>query len=215
MFWNYAVLGHWLLPSDIWAVMLFTAGLNAAWRRNWTLFYCVFLIGALNRETIIFLTVAYLLAFSSRQHLLTTSGHAIAQLAIWLAVKSSLYLAFLDHAGKGVFETQWQRNLRALTTFNDDSVKIACAFGLIWTLIPLAWPHLPREYKRLLWVILPFVGSMAVVAVLAETRIYSELVPLIAAPALLALCENGDRRRSGIRESVVDFDQPSRRSPTP
>ena len=202
MLWNYCVFGRLLYPYDIPAILFFTLGLLAIAERRWHLFYVVFVVGGLNRETICFLTVAYVASAWGKVAFRTLLGHVSLQLALFAGLKLALGWVFAENEGSTV-GFLLQRNLTALTSVNIDTARLALAFGLLWVFIPLAWRKLPSFHRRLLWVVPAFVAAMTVFGLLSELRIYSELLPIVTVPAAILLSESLVSRPEAVTESPV------------
>jgi hypothetical protein len=143
-------------------------------------------LGALNRETICFLTLAYALTAWGKTSLRSMLLHVALQTAIILSIKLVLGRLFLANGG-ATAEVHTARNLEAFTTVNHDTVRIALAFGFCWLFIPLAWKSMGSFHRRLLWVVPPFVAVMTVAGILGELRIYNELIPILTLPMVIAL----------------------------
>jgi hypothetical protein len=187
IFWNYAVLSGNYNPADIPAVLFFTLGLTAIYRRQLALFYVIFLVSTFNRETSCFLTFAFIFYNLKDGPVVKTLLHAAAQLAIWLAIKALLANIFSANPGYPIFQNAIPNNIEffgKLLRLHPPSVFKIFVFGFIWTLIPFGWRRLPLFLRRTLWVCVPFLAGMSIVGVLSEVRIYSELIPILLAPAL-------------------------------
>lgn len=73
--WNYCVLCCTFNPDDIPSIAFFTAGLLLINRDKRFLFYLTYFLGILNRETVILLSMAFLITFYNRMkifHLLSS-----------------------------------------------------------------------------------------------------------------------------------------------
>src|SRR3990172_7183486 len=97
---NYPVWFPWDMPS----VLFFTLGLTLIYRRRWALYYPLFILATFNRETSCFLTVVYLLTAIKKDPAGTVALHFSAQLLIWVAVKSFLFLLYAGNPGWELFE---------------------------------------------------------------------------------------------------------------
>jgi hypothetical protein len=70
-------------PNDIPAVLFFTLGLIAFYRRSWPWYYLLFVVATLNRETTLFLTFLFVVTNLDRLSLKQLAGHTAVQLFIW------------------------------------------------------------------------------------------------------------------------------------
>jgi hypothetical protein len=189
--WNYCVLGTYYYAADIPAILFFVLGLIAIYRKHWGIYYVIFILACLNRETSIFLVIAYLLTLTGRPRFSQVTAHVLAQAVIWLGIKHILTLAFAANPGEPIFENHWASNMQrimALLHGDRHMVQVATGtFGAVWLLIPLAWAAQPVFFKRLLLLVIPFLVGMSIVGNLDEVRIYNELIPILLAPALFSL----------------------------
>jgi hypothetical protein len=193
-------------PYDVPAVTFFTGGIILAMERRWEWYYPVFAVSATNRETALFLTVAFALVLYGQMPVRTLAVHIAAQTGSIVALKVLLWRTFAENPGAGAFGIQLFVNMRWLWftccsghVTAESVYLILCAFGGLWIAVPFYWSRKPRELRRLTFVIPLFLLGMFIVANLNEKRIYSELTPIICAHAAVALYYAGgdvDRRRA-------------------
>jgi hypothetical protein len=194
IFWNYYILTRDIFPSDIPAILFFTLGLVFLYQKKWKLFYLVFILGCINRETTCFLILAYLLIYwdksKPRNLFINISGLAI----IWVVIKLILSIAFAANGGDNLLTFQLWNNIKYLSTMPGLLLKVDIytisrfwVFGFIWVLIPFNWKSQPGFIKRLLFMAVPFILAMSVPGILWEFRVYSELIPVITAAAVISL----------------------------
>src|SRR3989304_1938074 len=86
---------------------------------------------AFNRETSCFLTVVYLLTAIKKDPAGTVALHFSAQLLIWVAVKSFLFLLYAGNPGWELFEGQRRYNAHLLSR-PEYYPFILCVFGFVW-----------------------------------------------------------------------------------
>lgn len=166
---------------DMPALCFFTAGLTALYRRNWKLFYPLFIIGTFNRETTCFLTVIYLATAIGQYPLRVWLGHVSLQATLWVAVKGFLIWLYRDNPGVGLFAAQWQTNLPLLLN-PQILLMLSSLWGFTWIPV-LLWGHtIPDRFiRRALWAVPLFLLGMGIVGMMAEMRVYSEFLTLILA----------------------------------
>ena len=87
---------HWF-PFDIPAVLFVTVGLTLLYRKKWLLFYPLLLIATVNRETSIFLVLAYLVTSIGREKFKTVFYHVFLQLALVAVVKYMLFEIYVSN----------------------------------------------------------------------------------------------------------------------
>jgi len=188
-------------PYDTPSLMLFCVGVYLVVSgRNW-LYYLLYPIAVLNRETICFLTIFFVIwkwqelrareGRVTRQHTVKLAAHGLAQAAIWVGLKVWLAHRFAanvyDYASIVTNPRVFGRilmNLHHLARPQQWPVFLS-VFGF---LLPVVW--LQRSWIRnggIYWscmILIPlwFVG-MFFVGLLPEIRIFSELSSLLV-PAL-------------------------------
>lgn len=192
--WNYLLARDIpiLLPYDLMAVTLTTLALALAAREKWSHFYPVFILGALNRETILFVTLALGIAYWGSRPKSKFALHIAAQLVIWLAVKFTMGAMYEGNPGQS-FEyyhvdsqvPHWATNLNVLRNW-PHLVMVLSTFGFMWAVIPVGWKRLSESFpRRSLWAVLPFVVMVLVIGNLNEIRVFGELFPFVFVPVAL------------------------------
>lgn len=180
-----------LLPYDLTAAAFMTIGVALIVRRKWLWYYPLFLLGGLNRETILFCTLFFLISNWKQMTRGTLAIHLTAQAVLWVGVKALMMWLYGGNTGQD-FEyyhtsTQlphWQTNLEMLINWRY-LVMIASAFGFAWLLIPIGWRRLVNPGLRQMAIVtVPYLGVLVFLGNLNELRAYAELLPFILAPAL-------------------------------
>ena len=198
MTFNYALLNELYYPADMAGLVFFIWGLTLLLERRMAWYYPVFILATFNRETSCFLIVAMLALEVGRLPAGWLTLHLLAQSLLWLGIKLLLNRWFAGNHGQGTFENHFHENLVFFSTlvgYPDTithfpwswSIRRVLTFGGIWALIPLGWKNTPAPARRLLWVALPFFAGMLVVGRFSEARIFGELIPILAVPALYGL----------------------------
>jgi hypothetical protein len=191
---------QFLLPAvryhycyDLPSIAFFTLCLGALVRRQWFVFYPVFILATFNRETTAFLVPIFLLAYVGRSPWRGVFGHAVAQTALWVGIKWLLWRVYggnADPAYTGRFDLYQDtvaQNLRLL--HGDPSVwfTLASNWGFLWIPAFTQWRRIGHPFiARALWAVPLYVCAMFFVGELAELRIYSEMIPLVLAGAVLS-----------------------------
>jgi hypothetical protein len=168
---------------DFPALLLFTLGLTLMAQRRWRAYLLVFVLGAINKETIVLLTLIFAIHFGpwgvaprlQRREFLKLGA---LQFALFVAVKLALDLAFRDNAGRFV-EFHVDHNLawlrRSLVTYGAVPVAAGIALAL---LVFARWREKPILLRRGL-VILPLLLALtAFLGFIDELRDYYEAYPI-------------------------------------
>ncbi len=176
-------------PWDTPSVAFFTLGLALLYRRNWGLYYPLFVLATLNRETSCFLAVALLFLYAGRERPLKLAAHIAVQAAIWAGIKYGLFVLYADNPllarGPGLFVSQVDRSLHLVLSL-PAYVYLLLAMGGLWVPVLLLLRYVgDRRVVRTLAVVPVFLLGMFFVGELLEIRIYGELVPIVTLAALL------------------------------
>jgi hypothetical protein len=164
---------------DVPSVLFFTLGLHLLYRGRWAVYYALFALASLNKDTTIFLALVQLLTGLGVQSKRSVWLHFAGQLALWCAMKFVLYRCYLENPGWGAMPNMLLSNLRSL----QEPVLLlltASSFGFLW--IPVvALQHRVREtfIRRSIWVLVPFALAAARVGIVFELRIWGELTPVV------------------------------------
>lgn len=213
MLWNYCALGRLYFPSDVPAILFFVVGTNCLLKRRLLLFYCVYVLACLNRETSIVLALVCLVIRPPGDAWPDTWMRVARLVAIWLLVKVCLTYAFLGNEGERFCEVHYWENLyfvRALIRLRPHAMRYLLMFGGAWWSIPVVWTRLPTAARRMLLVCIPYVAVAAVGARLNDARVYAELIPPVFAASLFWLCRaigSDGRALSGRRNKVLPIPQ--------
>lgn len=178
-------LGAIYYPFDIPSVLFFTLGLSLLYKKNWYLYYPVFIIATFNRETTVFLTLIYLVTAFEKNKIAPVLLHCTAQAVIWLSVK--MWLAFLygNNPGPGYFVNFFYVNL-AVAANPVNIARIASSFGFVWVAVVFYFKLITDEFvKRSLAVVVPFFMGMFIAGNITELRIYGEMLPVVLSAFLL------------------------------
>lgn len=194
------------LPYDLPSLALFCVGLALVIEQQWWLYYPVFILGTLNRETFCMVTIFALLYGWGQMCELRLSErvrrllpHVLVQAVIWLAIKLWLHAHFIGNAteggGGGVLTTPIRTNLHSLLNPGQWPL-FASLFGFLWVPLWLGRRHIGNAGIRLaftgmlpLWTVVMFC-----VGVIVEVRVFNELAALLAIVAALEAWELWFRR---------------------
>jgi hypothetical protein len=184
-------------PYDIPSILFFTLGLLFMFRRRWLVYYTIFIVATLNRETSCFLTLIYLFHSIRRERLNTIIFHCGAQLIIWIIIKSVLYKLFIYNPGSNGFE--WYHagttvtHLSSNVSFLADPKNYPFLFsnlGFIWIPVFFYYRLIRVEFvKSSLLLAFPFFIGMLLIGNIYELRIFGELIPVFLTALLLILRE--------------------------
>jgi len=184
---------------DAWALVFMLAGLIALHQRMWWLYYPIFILATLNRETSCFLTMIMVLTLFGRIPFWQLLLHGLAQLLLWLGIKYGLdHLIFPDAPGQTYYQ-QYLSNWRFITDMTYEQrfalpqweawfrpVYLLGNFAFVWLLVIRYWNRIGSDFvARAALVLIPFTLAMLYVSNIYEYRIFGEMLPLVLTPALL------------------------------
>jgi hypothetical protein len=202
MYFSYVALAssyRFSYPYDVPSLALLALCIFAMLGGRWALLYVGFALASLNRETSLFLIPLLLLyrwpvdraGFAAKRVRLL--GHALALLAIWLAIKYALARLYAGNpvegggSMSGAFVWQAGQNLRNLL----DPIywpSLSGVLGYLWVIILLGWKYLgDTPLRRGLWVVPLWAAGMLMVGRITELRIFGELGAYMAVVAGVAI----------------------------
>jgi hypothetical protein len=185
---------------DVASVLFFVLLLVLARERRWTLFYPLFALATLNRETSCFVTLAVVLASWRRAPFASLSLHAFAQLVLWLALKWALAAIYRRMPGDRVFQSAIAENSEALRDPRS-LAGLLLSYGGLWLPLVLFYRRIEDEWlRRAVLVLVPFAVGMFFAGVYTELRIWCEMVPLVVLGAVAGIA--GARARRAARIAV-------------
>ncbi|RPI17201.1 MAG: hypothetical protein EHM58_10090 [Ignavibacteriae bacterium] len=198
MIWNYILVNDTFQYYDFTAILLFTMGLYFILKDNFKALLIIFIIGLINKETIVYLIFAYLLfnykSVFTKKIILNTVILGV----LFIAVKIALYFLFLANPGAPV-EWGYLKNIQTISTIwkNQIAAKdILFSFGGLYIFAILLfitgkWKNFyGAELKGKLMinlVIIPFIIVAAFTSYFEEVRVYTELIPLFTTLFLIYL----------------------------
>jgi len=161
---------------DFPLLLLYTLGLIFLYKQEWIKFFIIFLVGCINKETTILLTLIFFIYYKSGVRKELFNKLLIAQLSIFILVKSLLYFVFKNNPGTFIESHLIDHNLRLLTGY--DLTLAAAVLGLI-LLVFYKWNEKPNFLKTSLWMFIPLVILTLFLGYLDELRDYYEVYPIV------------------------------------
>ncbi|MCK4511953.1 hypothetical protein KAW64_09450, partial [bacterium] len=201
LLWNYCLLNRIYFPFDPPGILLFLLGCHLIYRGNWRAYYPTLLLAALNHEASGLLVFVFWLCLRGAMPGARLRRHIWSQLALVLAVRVALYLAF----DAGTQQAYWLNTVLVHIPFNvvvltdmvtfqgnalRDWVKLGLAFGGLWVALPFLLRRTPRFLRMCLYSGVVLVVAMACTGVIDEMRGYGQLIPLVLTPVLYSVGAN-------------------------
>ena len=204
--WNYIALNSIFHAYDIPAISLYCWGVVLFMRNKFLIFYILFIISTLNRESSCFITISIMLLkfdynikdkkiylFEILRINKFLFKHIFFQFIIWLSLVFSLKILVNDNPGSFYEKTFSMLHfieclieneacwpyLDPNSFFFNPRCFLTLFLGL-WALIPALWNHIPSSSKKLLLLIPIYLIPCMMYANLMESRVYHELNIIIS-----------------------------------
>jgi len=204
--------GQFRYPFDLPSVLFFILGLILIYKsrdrkKNWLLYYPLFIVATYNLESTVWLSVIFLFTALPRISLddirdmwhdyfkkgkippkLRTIAcvvcHCLVQLALWTAVRYHLHIAFGYYAGFGALfrhASALPGNLQYVRNLANWPFLFS-NFGYTWIIAFLLYHKLESPFLRnQLLVLVPFVPAWMHVALIGELRAFGGMTPVVLA----------------------------------
>ena len=176
---------------DFPALLLFTAGLLLIVRRDWTLFYPVYAIGCLNKETTLLLALATILIWRKSMPARQLATHAGAQILIFGVLEYALTTAYGANPGSALEFHLFGNIHNFLFPY---TIEWAFFAALIGTLVFYDIRRKHEVLKACAWLIVPFALLMLLFAWMTELRDMYEIYPVFALLAAHTLAFSWGKR---------------------
>jgi hypothetical protein len=165
-------------PYDFPAVAFFTVGLLLLFTKRQFAFECLFVIGTLNRESILFLLFPYLRIFVLRDAVrLQHYTRAFLLLSAWAIIKLLMYYSYSTNPGRPLHFALLKNCEWLLEDYN--ILYVLTLAGGLWLPMLIFKHHTPSSIKDLLACVLPFSLITIMVGGIGEQRVFLEITPLL------------------------------------
>ncbi|MFN0157474.1 MAG: hypothetical protein ACKVRP_05295 [Bacteroidota bacterium] len=161
---------------DFPSLFLFTAVLVCVVRRAWWLSYIPFLLGCLNKETIIFASLTGIILYWHDRERTRMARHVAVQFLLFIVVKLMLMQVFSGNPGTSA-EFALYANIHQLL-LGYDAVPLTMTATLVG-LIGYRFRTKPVVLQKLLWLALPFFLLLMLFGRIGELRVMYEIVPVV------------------------------------
>ena len=197
--------GCFILPYDVPSLFFFAAGIYLTISHRFIGYYLLFPLAVLNRETACFISVFFVVwewvrlsmqGVEIKARVLRLSPHALAQAAIWLAIKVSLAKAYAQNPTEvgspsgGLFVTKLHYNLHELLKPEQWPFLLSiCGFALPFLYLQRRWIRCDGILYACAIVLPIYFAGMMLVGVIVELRIFTEWIALVT-PAIALIVHN-------------------------
>jgi len=220
--WNYIALNSIFHAYDIPAISSYCWGVVLFMRNKFLLFYILFIISTLNRESSCFITISILLLkfdynFKDKKNyffeILKMNKflfkHIFFQFLIWLTLVFSIKILVKYNPGSFYEKTFSMLHFieclienKACWPYLDPNSFFSnprcflTLFLCLWIIIPLLWRYIPSSSKKLLLLIPIYLIPCIMYANLMESRVYHELNIIISLVSVLGFHNYIDIKRA-------------------
>ncbi len=201
LLWTYILHpeANFSYPYDLLSLALFTAGIDAIYRRQFLPLVLIMVVGTLNRETTLFLVGIFLLDAATVETASPTASlrdrfrlshlpwaRALLLLLLWTAIELGLAHLFAQNDRTEVYNRA-SENLRRLVNPHFWAAYLNVCGYLIPFVILFRSRIRPPRFGNYVYILAPWFAIMFFRGVLFETRIYGELCAFAAVAMVLLL----------------------------
>jgi hypothetical protein len=202
--------GESVLPYDVPALFFFSISIYLVISRRYWIYYLLFPLAVLNRETACFISVFFavwewvrLSEFDVKTRLFRIAPHIAVQMAIWVVIKIHLSHMFAHNpvegggVAGGLFVSKLGYNLRELPKPQQWPLFASiCGFSLPFLYLQRRWIRCDGMfYACAIFLPLSFAGLM-IVGVVTEIRIFADWIAVVA-PTIALIVHNRFRPVAG------------------
>ena len=180
---------------DFPTLFLFTLGLGLMCNKQWGLYLSIFLLGCLNKETTILLTLLYAVHYRQRMGKSEYKQLLFLQVVIFLFIKLTISVIFIRNPGAVVEFHLFDHNLKLFELYPTKIIALWIGIaGVIMAVLFHHWSDKPQFLRDGIWICLPLVGCILLCGFLDELRDYYEVYPIIILLLFHSLCELSGHR---------------------
>ena len=183
---------YWFQPASALDLLLWTACAVLTMERRWIWLAPLIVLGALNRETSVFIVLihgALLWGRTPSRQLLTQ----VAALSACWAVPTVLVRLAVGTVG-WAHGTHPLGMLEANLTHGNWLLYAACFWGVAWVLPVVRWRRWPAQLRALCLVLLPYLALQLFFGRVREVRLFLPLGLVLVPMLLLTLRDSGEGR---------------------
>ncbi len=161
---------------DFATLFLFTAALAALAERRWPAFYFAFILGLLNKETMVVATLAFALVGWRSMPRRRLFAHLAGQVALAVAIQAVIRAAFRHNPG-GSVEWHLVKNLRLLRA--PPSPVSMLLLSSVLVLVLARFGDKPMFLRRSLLAVAPLLATSLFLGIYGELRAFYEAYPIV------------------------------------
>lgn len=188
-------------PYDVWALFFMIVLLLFLRTRHYTAYLIAFILGTLNRETTIFVTlIGCILYWQDRSKDDRFRNFLLIQIAIWTLIKVIFFFIFKNSSGSFIV-IEYMENVKFFIhtdryyLFNNSVVEMVFRVAFLLGNFGFLWVFLVRYFRKeddiflrsSLIMLIPFSIVIFLVANIFEYRVFTEIIPIILTPVLVII----------------------------
>ena len=151
----------------------------------------VFILGCLNKETAILLTLLYAVHYRQRMDKAEFKKLLLLQVFIFLFIKSMLTVIFIHNPGTVVEFHLFDHNLQLLGLYPAKTIALWMGIAaVVMTLLFHHWSDKPQFLRDGIWICIPLVCCILLFGFVDELRDYYEIYPIIILLVFPFACVN-------------------------
>jgi hypothetical protein len=162
---------------DFPALTLFSLGLYLMFVKRWYYYYGIFIIGLINKETMIFLCVPMAIIYYNNIPTRSYWKHIIGQVGLFIVIRGLISWFFRDNPGNNL-EFHLFGNIRILA--DNCTPQQMIIGGIAFVLVAYQFNKKPTILRKALVTTVPFVIVTFIFAYIHELRDFYEVYPIIA-----------------------------------
>jgi hypothetical protein len=162
---------------DFPALTLFTLGFCFMLQKKWYYYYGIFIIGLINKETMVLLSVPLAIIYYGKISSKYYWGHLIAHGSLFIAIRGLISWYFRNNPGYN-FEFHIFGNIRMLADLCTPQQVII--WGVVFVLLAYHFNQKPIILRKALLTSLPFIILTLLFGYIHELRALYEIYPIFA-----------------------------------
>ena len=175
---------------DFPTLFLFTLGLGLMCNKKWGIYMIVFILGCLNKETAILLTLLCAVHYRQRMDKTEFKKLLLLQVFIFLFIKSTLTAIFIHNPGAVVEFHLFDHNLQLFKLYPAKTIALWMGIAaVVMTLLFHHWSDKPQFLRDGIWICIPLVCCILLCGFLDELRDYYEIYPIIFLIVFHSMCD--------------------------
>jgi len=181
---------------DFPTLFLFTLGLGLMCNKKWSLYMIAFILGCVNKETAILLTLLCAVHYN-RQRMEKSSLNKliILQVLIFLLIKATLTAIFIHNSGTVVEFHLFDHNLQLFKLYPAKTIALWLGIAaVVMILLFHHWSDKPKFLRDGIWICLPLLCCIFLFGFADELRDYYEIYPIIFLVVFHSICDLSGHR---------------------